>query len=134
MPDFKVGQQVRYTNFGGGVAGEIKHIEDNVAMVRFGYQDNRMIKLTDLIDATPAVAKPEPFKPGWYRVRYKPAQNFIYYVAEASPDGSQLIYTMAYNPKTGEMDASFDTVSVLVPRLLIGSQPGDLIRMKFVEE
>jgi hypothetical protein len=134
IPEFKTGDRVYRRGDSFSVArclGTIVHIEDNVAMVKYGRQDNRMIKLVELNKFEPP--KPEPLKPGWYRIKYRPADNFIYYVQSVGSSGNSLVYTMAYNPKTGELDADFNQVSVLMPKVLLQS-PRDLVRQKFVED
>lgn len=133
MTEFKEGQRVRRkSDWSGSPTGVIRSIVDNMAVVGYShYQDNRFIKLTDLVSAEPP--KEEPFKPGWYKIKHRPANNFIYYVQSVSGHGASLVYTMAYNPQTGEMDANFNNVSVLIPKVLLQS-PRDLVRLKFVEE
>jgi len=129
--EFKVGQKVKYKTYPSGPQGRIVHIEDNVALVKFGFQDNRTIKLSELVSAEPAPV--EPFKAGWFRLARGRADNFIYYVQSIGANGNSLVYTMAYNPKTGELDADFNHVSVLIPKVLLQS-PRDLIRQKMVDE
>jgi len=136
VAEFVKGQQVRRKGDGHswGAHGTIVHIEDNVAMVKYGTGDNRMIKLSDLVDATPKTIqfyvkpapKPEPIKPGWYAIHNK-ITNFIYYCEQV---GEIIVYYMAFNPKTGEMD--FDpNFPVAVAKTLIGVRQGDLTPMEF---
>lgn len=126
--EFKVGQKVCVKAFGvDGRTGVIKHIEDNIALVKFGYQNSLMFKLSELMSAEPA--KLQPIEPGWYRVRFKPASNFLYYVIDT---GTDLLYTHAFNPVTGQMD-TFGLGSVALSKQSLDVHRGDLIRQKFTD-
>lgn len=129
MTEFKIGDQVRRKGDAAHWTGRIVHIEDNVAMVKYGVADNRMIKLTELLPVEQP--KPEPFKPGWYKIRYRPANNFVYYIQDEL-DG-KLVYTAAYNPVSGEMEGS-PSFPILIGKVLLNHRRGDLVRMKFTEE
>lgn len=131
--EFKVGQKVRskqepeFQN-----PKTIEHIAGNVAMVQDRWGTFKLIKLVDLVSAEPP--KEEPFKPGWFKIRHKPASNFLYYV-QAEIAGN-FYYTHAYNPVTGQMDGPASGVGfpVLISGRALNVARGDLIRMKFVEE
>ena len=127
--EYKKEQKVRRRQDGRyGAVGVIKHIEDNVALVRYNLNDNRLIKLSELISAEPP--KPQPIEPGWYRVRFKPASNFLYYIAIDT--GRDLLYTHAFNPVTGEMD-TFGFGSLALSKQILNVNRGDLIRQRFTD-
>lgn len=141
MAEFKKDQKVRLkSDSATGKARTISFIDGNIAVVKDSWGTSKLVKLSDLVDATPKSytwtppyvsfeVKPAPLKPGWYAIRGQ-VKNFIYY---CKPEGGVINYYMAYNPNTGEMD--FDPqFPVAVPKMLIGVNAGDLTRMKFVPE
>lgn len=111
------------------MTGTIVHIEGNVALVKHWTDNCRMYKLSDLMSAEPQA--PEPFKPGWYRIKYRPASNFVYYIAAET--NNRLVYTHAFNPTSGEMEPWTSGSVVAVGKNLLNVGRGDLIKLKFTD-
>lgn len=123
--EFKAGDRVEHV--GKHYIGHVKYVDVNEILVKNEKTgQNNLVGRAWLVHAS--AAKPEPIKPGWYRVRNKPASNFLYYIAAEL--GNTLFYTHAFNPVTGEMD-TFGFGSLAIVKQALDVARGDLIPQSF---